>query len=255
MARFLYASLGIVAGFVVPFVWLLFRAYSTRREWWEKWLRLEFKKNDQVYLVLSIIAVGLFSLIGYFIGRLKDEAQAESLRVLDTNVELSELASTDGLTGLFNNRYIHERLEVEIQNAFRSPLTCLLVDIDHFKKINDTYGHPFGDEVLIVVAGLLKNAVRGADAVGRLGGEEFLILLPHTPGDRALIVAERIRVEVESHPFSCNDRPVKATVSLGVVSYPSPALQNKEALLKAVDQALYAAKKSGRNQIVIWKDA
>lgn len=255
MTRFFYAFLGFFSGFLVPFVWLLIRAYSTRRDWWEKWLHNEFRKHDEVYLVLSIVAVGAFSLMGYFLGKLKDDAEMETSRVRDTNVQLSELASTDGLTGLFNTRYIHERLDVEIENAFRSPLTCLLVDIDHFKKINDNYGHPFGDEVLVTVSSLLKNAVRGADAVGRLGGEEFLVLLPHTPGDSALNVAERIRFGVESQPFVYQEKSVNVTVSVGVVSYPSPALQTKEDMMKAVDQALYAAKKGGRNRIVIWKPA
>jgi predicted signal transduction protein with EAL and GGDEF domain len=170
-----------------PVLWFLIRVYSTLRELWDKWVRSEFRKHGEVYLVVSIVAIGLCSLIGYFIGRDRDETEEESLRVRDSNLELTELASTDGLTGLFNSRYIHERLNEEIENAYRSPLTCLLVDIDHFKKINDTHGHPFGDTVLVEVARLLKNAVRGADAVGRLGGEEFLVLLPHTPIARAAV--------------------------------------------------------------------
>jgi diguanylate cyclase (GGDEF)-like protein len=137
----------------------------------------------------------------------------------------------------------HERL---------APLACLLVDVDHFKRINDTYGHPYGDFVLVTVAKLLRKLVRRLDAVGRLGGEEFLIVMPNTPQEAAMAVAERIRQVVGDEIFLANEKHVKVTVSIGVVRFPSSELNDKESLFKAVDEALYAAKNNGRNRVITW---
>jgi diguanylate cyclase (GGDEF)-like protein len=252
--KFLYSLTGITAGLLVPFAALLWQAYSDRREWWDEWLKTEFHKHGITYFVVGLFAAIVFSLLGYFIGHWRDVGAMESESMRDSNLTLAQLASTDGLTGLLNTRAVHERLDIELENSYRSPLTCLLVDIDHFKRINDTHGHPFGDTVLATVGDLLKKSVRDMDAVGRLGGEEFIVILPRMPGDRALVVAERIRKMVHTEEFISDDKKVPVTVSLGLVTYPSENLNTKDKMLKAVDEALYAAKRGGRNRIVVWKE-
>jgi diguanylate cyclase (GGDEF)-like protein len=253
MNRFIYSFFGIVGGLTIPFSWLLWRAFSTRKAWWLTWFKSEFKQHDQVYILLAFFSVTLLVAVGYFIGWMKDEEEQESKSIKDSHESLSQLASSDGLTGLYNARYVHDRLDIEIENAYRSPLTCLLLDIDHFKKINDTYGHPFGDTVLVQVAQILKKSIRRVDdVVGRLGGEEFIVILPHTPQDRALTVAERIRDAVESEDFKFDNKRVTVTVSIGVVSYPFEGLSDKKTMLKAVDEALYVAKRSGRNRVMVY---
>lgn len=252
--RVVYTALGALWGLGIPFLWLVWRAYSARQPWWDAWLKTEFKRNGEVYGLLGLWAALIVGAIGYFLGRRHDELEHEALSALNSNVELNELANTDGLTALLNARAIHERLDVEIENAHDrlAPLSCLLIDIDHFKKINDQYGHPFGDAVLAAVAKILRRQVRRLDMVGRLGGEEFLIVMPSVPQEAALAAAERIRSHVEEELFLSEDKRVRVTVSVGVARFPANGLKGKDGLLKAVDEALYAAKKSGRNRVLAW---
>lgn len=250
-----YLIISALAGLSVPFVWLLWRAFVTRRSWWMTWFEAEWNRNGAFYLVLGFCAVFAFTLFGYIIGKMRDDLRNESEEALGDHEALAEMAARDGLTGLFNARYVHERLELDMEEAIQSPMACLLVDIDHFKKINDTHGHPCGDEVLTGVTEVLKSAVRRIDAVARLGGEEFLILLPGAPRERATAIAERIRRDVQKMEIRFEDKAVRVTVSVGVVTYPAPGLRTKTELLKAVDQALYAAKRAGRNRVIVWNSA
>jgi diguanylate cyclase (GGDEF)-like protein len=251
--RFLYSFYGIVWGLSVPGVWFLWRAFSARKKWWITFTQTEMHAHYEVYICLAAVAVALFAIIGYWLGKRRHELieHAESIQV--ANAELEQLATTDALTGLFNPRYMTERLEIELENALRSPLTCLLIDVDHFKKINDTHGHPFGDAVLVAVASAMRRSVRRVDSVGRLGGEEFLVILPDTPATRATIVAERIREAVAAEAVEQDGKSVRATVSVGVVTYPADGLTDRATLLKAADSALYAAKRAGRNRVMIWE--
>jgi diguanylate cyclase (GGDEF)-like protein len=231
---------------------LLWRAFSARRTWWISWLGTELHNNYAPYICLALGAVGVFALLGYIIGARHDEFREVSAYVQDSNAELTQLASTDPLTGLFNAREMHARLDLELENSGRRGLACLLIDIDHFKKINDTYGHPFGDEVLVSVANGLKRTVRRVDAVGRLGGEEFLIILCGVPEARAREVAERARQAVQAEPLSFNGKSVRATICVGMAFYSRDMFPDKMSLLKAADDALYRAKKTGRNRVVVW---
>jgi len=161
--------------------------------------------------------------------------------------DLEELATTDGLTGCANHRAFQEHLRRQVSTAHRDgrDLSLLLVDLDHFKKINDTYGHPVGDEVLRAVGARLRGSLRSGDLVGRIGGEEFAVLLPDTPLDVALQVAERGREII-----GAIDEPVALTASVGVSSLPLLAA-NAEDLLSAADRGLYRAKNSGRDRVVV----
>lgn len=159
----------------------------------------------------------------------------------------------DGLTGLFNVRYFKERLAVDIKQFERlqSPATFLFFDVDHFKKYNDTNGHPAGDEALRIMGRLLKGFFRATDVVARYGGEEFVVAMTHTPFATALKKAEAFRKLVEETPFPKeNTQPLgKVTVSIGVAEYPAHGA-TLEDVLKAADDALYQGKKSSRNVVV-----
>ncbi len=159
------------------------------------------------------------------------------------------LANTDGLTGLYNHRYLQERLQQEIKRAERygRQLSLVMADLDHFKLYNDAYGHPRGDEVLIEVAETLRHIGRSCDVVARYGGEEFTLILPETPSDEALILAERARECIEALEIGVND--VKVTISLGIASF-FPGCTKQE-LVEAADSALYRAKHEGRNRVSV----
>jgi two-component system, cell cycle response regulator len=168
---------------------------------------------------------------------------------------LEEQATTDGLTGLVNHRTFQERFSAMLGRAerHRFPVSMVLTDIDHFKKINDSYGHPTGDEVLRRVAVILAASARKIDIVARYGGEEFALVLEATDRVGALNLAERIRAEVEQQSFQSQKGPFQATLSLGVASYPDDAAEKADIIARA-DQALYAAKHGGRNRTMCYAD-
>ena len=178
-------------------------------------------------------------------------AQAlESTR--EDNRRLEALATTDPLTRLLNRRALLERLSIEVDRAHRygSSLSLLLLDIDHFKAINDTAGHLVGDGVLRQLGELLAYSVRTADVVARYGGEEFVVILPETSSDGGVIFAERLRDTVERHAFDVSsEEPLHLTASIGVATFPSPRVESTEDLFARADEALYRAKSGGRNQV------
>jgi diguanylate cyclase (GGDEF)-like protein len=168
---------------------------------------------------------------------------------------LEQLSRTDGLTGLVNRRHFEERLAAEWARSerYRSPLSCLLLDIDHFKKVNDTWGHPFGDVVLKEVAGVARRALRDVDVIARYGGEEIIALLPETSPDEAWRAAERVRMGVEAMRLTCRTveppQSVRCTASIGVATAPGPAVESAAQLVQLADECLYEAKQGGRNQV------
>ena len=168
------------------------------------------------------------------------------------NHRLEALAQTDPLTQLVNRRALTVRLVTEMERVrrYNAPLALLLLDLDHFKLVNDTYGHLAGDDVLFGVATLLQRAVRTVDTVARYGGEEFVIVLPETGKQGALAFAERVREKLASHRFSIAGRDeIHITGSIGVATYPAQGLESVEDLFRAADAALYRAKGSGRNLV------
>jgi diguanylate cyclase (GGDEF)-like protein len=163
------------------------------------------------------------------------------------------LASTDGLTGTYNHRTFQERLSQEIARAdrYNRPLSVLMIDVDHFKVYNDTYGHPQGDIVLQDLARLLQEMSRTSDTVARWGGEEFAIILPETDSMGAQKIGQRLCEQVERYPFPGQDLMPGGTltISIGVATYASAS--SKEAFLQAADTALYTAKREGRNRVCV----
>lgn len=166
-------------------------------------------------------------------------------------VRLERLAIHDELTGLYNYRYLRTRVHEEFKRAerYEDALACVMIDIDHFKSVNDRHGHDIGDLVLREVAKRLKQGVREVDVVARYGGEEFLLVLPSTYVAGAIKVADRIRETIEKEPIEAGSTTHEITISAGVAAFPNPGIDNKDRLLKAADQALYRAKAEGRNRV------
>jgi diguanylate cyclase (GGDEF)-like protein len=192
--------------------------------------------------------------------RIKKLQQALSEREKElsmVNDRLLHISMTDGLTGVDNRRSLEQRLNEMFEHSLRlhEPISCIMCDIDHFKKVNDTYGHAAGDEVLKQFAEILKVEAREIDRVGRYGGEEFLLLLPGTVLDSAVTFAERLRQRVDDHTFSFEGGTLKRTMSCGVASWPHPKVAGREEMLKAADDALYVAKELGRNRVVRFDSA
>ncbi|MFK5893531.1 MAG: GGDEF domain-containing protein [Pseudomonadota bacterium] len=158
-------------------------------------------------------------------------------------------ASHDHLTGLYNRSIFQQRITDEMNRAtrYQHSLSIFMLDIDHFKKVNDIYGHQVGDNVLRSIASLLKNAIRDSDTVIRYGGEEFIVILPETSITKAKELAERLITKVSEKFVSIDDRLLNLTVSIGIATYPDNA-KSWQDLVEAADQAMYSAKKSGRNQ-------
>jgi diguanylate cyclase (GGDEF)-like protein len=169
------------------------------------------------------------------------------------NARLFQLATIDGLTGLYVRRYFDIRLKEEITRLKRidSNLAIIMMDIDHFKSVNDTFGHQQGDIVLTELASILKNAIRrDLDIPCRYGGEEFVAILPGTDQEGAIVLAERIRKRCEDFQFrSLSDDPIRITISGGVASINSNSIITKEELFKIADKKLYEAKQAGRNRV------
>jgi len=206
---------------------------------------------DDVAISATLIVLALATFVNGTIA-LRGSDQVRRLAVAEKE------ALTDPLTGLHNRRFFKDRVETELAKAIRNgtSLSLLALDLDHFKSINDRYGHAVGDSVLVDFAETLQRGIRPGDLVARFGGEEFVVAAPNTDGDGAMALAERLRQATANRVFVAkgHETPINVTVSIGVASVrdqmPTPA-----AILARADQALYDAKKSGRNRVVLRHDS
>ncbi len=210
--------------------------------------RVEAQRRTDVAVVVlgAVLALALLiGLIHLVIGGMARELE-------DAEGRLRALAVTDVLTGLWNRRHMVERLEQEFLRARRvgSSLATLMIDVDHFKAVNDRYGHAVGDQVLREISRRLRDGARGYDLVGRLGGEEFVVVLPEAEIAGAAQVAERVRQAVAGLPLECGTLSLHVTVSLGVAAL-RDSDDRVEAVLGRADAALYRAKAAGRNRVVV----
>ncbi|MHB8838516.1 MAG: GGDEF domain-containing response regulator [Gemmatimonadaceae bacterium] len=243
-----------------------------RREWAANGMQIPIRSVIALPFTLGKVQAGVF-----FLRRMVNEppltnedvefadsvikaavAAIHRAQVIETtkadNARLEVLAHTDPLTQVLNRRALTVRLASELERARRydSVLTLLMVDLDHFKTVNDTYGHLVGDEVLREIATLLQNDVRSVDVVARYGGEEFVAVLPETSLAGAMIFAERIREHIAATPFAGSlVEPLKLTASIGVSSYPSATINTVDDLFARADEALYRAKADGRNRVCL----
>ena len=184
----------------------------------------------------------------------KERAENLALELKDTNDKLRKLASMDSLTGLYNHRYFQDFMDKELGRATRNkkPFSLIMLDLDHFKKINDEYGHPRGDIVLKSISALIEKKVRTSDLVARYGGEEFAIILPETDLKGTVIFAERLRKTIEQFEIQTDGIKIKVTISVGVTTWlPGGSVKEKSKIINAADKALYNSKNTGRNKISI----
>jgi len=197
----------------------------------------ELELNARIYALLRTKA-------------LQDELRQKNRQLEELLHKVNYMAITDALTGLYNRRHFHDVLISEYERArrYKTPFSLVMLDIDHFKSINDTFGHSIGDSVLKEVAEILQRNIREIDTASRYGGEEFMVILPNTGKDHALIVAERTRMMIAQHSFSRLDRNI--TMSVGISGMPDEKAESDEKLIKCADFALYRAKDLGRNRTV-----
>jgi len=196
--------------------------------------------NLQTLMDLLIICIALGIAFGFF-----------WMTTAELSYELETMASTDSLTRIYNRRVFREWCEREFALSLRTgnPFSLVIMDLDHFKRVNDRYGHRGGDEVLLAVVQIMQSSIRSIDTLGRWGGEEFVALLPGTGMEEALIVAQRVRRNVEGLALEIDQASVSVTVSLGLASL-RDGEDTLDAMFLRADQALYQAKASGRNQVL-----
>ncbi len=199
-----------------------------------------------------------FSALGGYVGRLRDKVKDKNKELGARNGDLEqalqrieELAMRDELTGVFNRRYLMETISNEKLRCDRTGavFTICILDVDHFKQVNDTYGHLAGDAVLQAIAGAASGAMRQTDYFGRYGGEEFALVLTNTMVDGATITAERVRARVEALRFAEISDALRVTVSIGIAD--SRFNEDTALTFKRADEALYKAKQTGRNRCII----
>jgi len=191
------------------------------------------------------------------LARLETHLRVQRLQaeLRDKNAMLERISTTDAVTGLRTRRYVSELLSIEVlrANRYHTPLAVAMCDLDHFKGVNDSFGHPAGDAVLAGAGEVIRRMLRATDAAGRYGGEEFLLVLPGTDLAGARVVAERVRAAIEETGFDVGvEAPHRVTVSVGIAELGDG--QSVEALVAAADEALYEAKVAGRNRVVVAGD-
>jgi two-component system, cell cycle response regulator len=196
--------------------------------------------------------ISFFEIVAEAASNALERAQLfESIQI--ANERLERLAITDGLTGLYNHRHFRENLQQEFDRAsrYKLPLSCLIIDVDDFKMLNDTYGHLVGDGVLKEIAARTMKCIRKSDLVARYGGEEFVVIMPQTGHDGAVVEGERIRDIIAATPFQDVPHEHPVTISGGISVLEHDTMLNAEDLLRTADQALYEAKRNGKNKVVI----
>jgi len=211
--------------------------------------------NQQFLLYIAIGITFILILLKINMLRLNKARKKANKELKSLNKQLYEMATTDAMTKLFNRHHYIESAQLQIAQLQRSKEICslLMIDIDHFKKVNDTYGHAMGDEAIIVLAKLLRDSLREYDIVGRLGGEEFAMFLTHCKINKAAEIAERLREKISHLAIVFQGQKIYLTVSIGLTSVTSEDTDIKHVLQRA-DKALYFAKEHGRDQVVMYSD-
>ena len=239
---YLYSGAGLVLGLGSPTGAFLLRYWLADPLLKSIWVRHELDYNFLFYTYMGAGTVVSFMIFGYVIG-LRSERQRVSNRVLSARVDELHLKSvTDGLTGAYTHGYLQEVLEIEIQQALtrKSPLSVMMIDIDDFKRINDSHGHLFGDRVIKETAETISANVRSDDILGRYGGDEFVVIMPGADAATALHVAGRARSGIAKNGYL-------ATISLGVATFDGSGRETPSELLHRADMNLYQAKNDGKN--------
>ena len=214
---------------------------------------LDLGADDYLIKPLNLLELGARVRSMLRLKRLNDELIDQKRMLQESNRQLHEISITDPLTGIYNRLYFAKRLRYECRRALRygTDLTCLMIDIDHFKAFNDTWGHPAGDAVLQGVARTLSLSLRKVDLLARYGGEEIVVVLPETGVKRGLEVAERLREAVKEAKIEFGGRSLACTVSVGIAQLDGVGQGADAELLKAADDAMYQAKQTGRDRVCV----
>ncbi|MGE3961490.1 MAG: GGDEF domain-containing protein [Dehalococcoidia bacterium] len=261
MSYVVRAQLALIAGAVVSLVLLLIGVVSD-----DTVMHVHLLGIEDQYWALAFVALAL-GLGGQLVINSRAAFRRErnlvrtAAQLREVSAELDRLARTDALTGIANRRAYFDLLGIEFRRSRRygRELSVLMLDLDHFKGVNDRWGHPFGDHVLRQTAAVVTANVRESDILGRYGGEEFALALPETGEEAALAVGEKLRAAVEAHEFRTETTPppgeaaVRLTISIGVASLPIEADQDEVELIGRADQALYEAKRTGRNRVIAYR--
>ncbi|GAB7027110.1 GGDEF domain-containing protein [Geotalea toluenoxydans] len=217
-----------------------------------RWFTFQLpEKMGKVEICLHRQAIGAFS--GHFLATVTENF-AQALKNSLEFHKVKELAMRDGLTGLYNRRVFDEILSIEGELHKLMPLSLLLLDLDDFKLVNDTFGHAAGDQVLATFAAILRESCRGADLVARYGGEEFAVVLPATPSTKATEIAQRMRMRFSAMTFAFGGQHFSQTVSIGIACTFDTAKIPISELVHRADNALYRAKREGKNRVCIHTD-
>jgi diguanylate cyclase (GGDEF)-like protein len=250
---------GLLGAIAAPIGWLLLQI-PERGLWSTTEIFAEIQSHPLLYAYMTIGTAALLSLSGYLLGRAFDEvirerreAQIQANKMEGLNLRLEAISVTDDLTGMYTRRYFFDRCEEYLRAARRHqlPLSLMMIDIDHFKRVNDNFGHPIGDTVLREVARLVHGALRASDICARYGGEEFVILLPYTEEGEALTLAHRLLETVACHLFPVREDVGRITISIGLSCLDLDHPVGAEALISRADGALYRAKREGRNRVCV----
>jgi diguanylate cyclase (GGDEF)-like protein len=235
-----YALLGLLCGLLAPAGLLLYVIATSR--------------GLDLPAFLMLVAVGgpTTMLAGWIVGRRQERLASGNRRLAKISANLQTLSASDPLTGLPNRRTFEERLQIELDRAARYglPLALVMIDLDHFKRVNDRHGHRAGDEVLRATSQVLERGKRSGDLVARYGGEEMVALLPHSDAPAATAWAERVRARLAALNIPSRDGALRVTASFGVAVYPASGT-DRDGLVEASDQALYLAKRAGRNRVAV----
>ncbi len=257
--KWVFPLVGLLVSLTAPAGWFLIQIPRHGLWSWPE-VAAELSQHALLYAYMTAGTGLAFAIAGYLLGRAFDtvvrerhEAQAQASIMEGLNLQLEAISVTDDLTGLYNRRYFFERLEEYLRAArrHRLPLSLMMLDLDHFKRINDTFGHPTGDRVLKALAEVIRSGLRASDIPARYGGEEFLILLPYTGEAEATRLAERLRRTISGHPFSIPESARPVTISIGVAEFDVDHPVDGEALVARADAALYRAKRDGRNRVAV----
>lgn len=227
--------------------------YNILKPMVKRWETKAEIKRGSLDKINDILIDLVFELSDSYCRRLNESVDRYCREIENANLKLKETSITDELTGCYNQRYFHNVLEVEISRVKRygRPLSMVMFDIDHFKRVNDKFGHIFGDEILKGIGNILMKSVRTCDTAFRYGGEEFSVILTETRKEKALISAERIRKKIADTVFKMKNKTAKVTISGGISEFDRKT-QSKESLIAKTDKALYSAKKQGRNRVVVY---